>query len=65
MNENHTPFPPPPTPSFSIHQCSLLTSAGRVFDIVDNHQFRIREPFVLSFDVGEKKKTRIKEPLVP
>jgi len=45
------PSPPPPPPS--IHQCSLLTSAGRVFDFVDTHQARIREPMVLNY--GEKK----------
>jgi hypothetical protein len=49
--------PPSPHP-LSIHQCSLLTSAGRVFDFVDNHQFRIREPLVLSFGGVVKKKNQ-------
>jgi hypothetical protein len=48
--------PSPTTPLFSIHQCFLQTRAGRVFDFVDNHQFRIREPLVLSFGGWEKKK---------
>jgi hypothetical protein len=56
MNENHTP---PPPPSQFINAPYELTSAGRlVFDFVDNHQFRIRQPLGLEFLGGWGKKTK-------